>query len=74
MLAREIHEKAREKRYRHKDGHFIWVNLTSSLVWDAAGKPKYYSTVVEDISRRKRVEWELLHLANHDALTSLPNR
>jgi len=74
MLAREIHEKAREKRYRHKDGHFIWVNLTSSLVWDAAGNPKYYSTVVEDISRRKRVEWELLHLANHDALTSLPNR
>jgi diguanylate cyclase (GGDEF)-like protein/PAS domain S-box-containing protein len=74
MLAREIHEKAREKRYRRKDGHYIWVNLTSSLVWDVDGKPKYYSTVVEDISRRKQVETELLHLANHDALTSLPNR
>ena len=74
MLAKEVHEKAREKRYRHKDGHYIWVNLTSSLVWDTDGKPKYYSTVVEDISRRKQVETELLHLANHDALTCLPNR
>ncbi len=74
MLAREIGEKSREKRYRHKNGYYIWVNLTSSLVWDAAGKPKYYSTVVEDISRRKQIEGELLHLANHDPLTGLPNR
>jgi diguanylate cyclase (GGDEF)-like protein/PAS domain S-box-containing protein len=74
MIAGEVHEQSREKRYRHKDGHYIWVNLTSSLVWDAAGRPKYYSTVVEDISRRKQVEGELLHLANHDALTGLPNR
>jgi diguanylate cyclase (GGDEF)-like protein/PAS domain S-box-containing protein len=74
MLAGEVHEQSREKRYRHKDGHYIWVNLTSSLVWDANGKPKYYSTVVEDISRRKQVEGELAHLVNHDVLTGLPNR
>jgi diguanylate cyclase (GGDEF)-like protein/PAS domain S-box-containing protein len=74
MMAGEVHEQSREKRYRHKDGHYIWVNLTSSLVWDSSGQPKYYSTVVEDISRRKQVEGELLHLANHDALTGLPNR
>lgn len=74
MMAREVHEKSREKRYRHKNGYYIWVNLTSSLVWDADGKPKYYSTVVEDISRRKQIEGELLHLANHDPLTGLPNR
>jgi diguanylate cyclase (GGDEF)-like protein/PAS domain S-box-containing protein len=74
MLSREISEQSREKRYRHKNGHYIWVNLTISLVWDSAGRPKYYSTVVEDISRRKQMEGELLHLANHDALTGLPNR
>jgi diguanylate cyclase (GGDEF)-like protein len=44
------------------------------MVRDDDGNPKYYSTVVEDISRRKQIEEELLHLANHDALTSLPNR
>jgi len=74
MMAGEVHEQSREKRYRHKDGHYIWVNLTSSLVWGADGKPRYYSTVVEDISRRKQVEGELRHLANHDTLTGLPNR
>lgn len=74
MIAGELEEKTREKRYRHKNGYYIWVNLTSSMVRDADGNPKYYSTVVEDISRRKQIEEELLHLANHDALTSLPNR
>lgn len=74
MMARELDEKTREKRYRHKNGYYIWVNLTSSLVRDENGEPKYYSTVVEDISRRKQIEEELLHLASHDALTHLPNR
>ncbi|WP_158597905.1 EAL domain-containing protein [Noviherbaspirillum saxi] len=74
MTACEIDEKTREKRYRHKNGYYIWVNLTSSMVRSEDGTPKYYSTVVEDISRRKQIEEELLHLANHDALTSLPNR
>ncbi|OWW18946.1 EAL domain-containing protein [Noviherbaspirillum denitrificans] len=74
MIAGELDEKTREKRYLHKNGYYIWVNLTSSMVKDADGNPKYYSTVVEDISRRKQIEEELLHLANHDALTSLPNR
>jgi diguanylate cyclase (GGDEF)-like protein/PAS domain S-box-containing protein len=74
MLAREIHEQSREKRYRHKKGYYVWVNLTNSLVRDEEGEPRYYSTVVEDISRRKQVEGELLHMANHDVLTSLPNR
>lgn len=74
MIDGELDEKTREKRYRHKSGYYIWVNLTTSMVKDADGNPKYYSTVVEDISQRKQIEEELLHLANHDALTSLPNR
>jgi diguanylate cyclase (GGDEF)-like protein/PAS domain S-box-containing protein len=74
MYAREIHEASREKRYLHRNGYYIWVNLTSSLVRDENGEPRYYSTVVEDISRRKQMEGELLHIANHDVLTSLPNR
>ncbi|CAN5256347.1 hypothetical protein BH11PSE11_BH11PSE11_15620 [soil metagenome] len=74
MQSREVNEDSREKRYRRKNGQYVWVNRTSRLVWDEAGNPKYYSTVIEDISRRKLIEGELLHLANHDALTSLPNR
>ncbi len=74
MIAGEVDERTAEKRYLHKNGYYIWINLTSSMVRDAKGNPKYYSTVVEDISRRKQIEEELRHLANHDALTSLPNR
>jgi diguanylate cyclase (GGDEF)-like protein/PAS domain S-box-containing protein len=74
MLNRELDEQTREKRYLHKNGHYIWVNLTSSMVRDEQGRPKYYSTVVEDISRRKQAEQDLLHLASYDPLTSLPNR
>jgi diguanylate cyclase (GGDEF)-like protein/PAS domain S-box-containing protein len=74
MANHELDEQTREKRYMHKSGYYIWVNLTTSLVRDADGNPKYYSTVIEDISRRKQIEEELLHLANHDVLTGLPNR
>ena len=74
LIAGELTEKTWEKRYRHSNGGYIWVNLTTSLVRGPSGEPKYFSTVIEDISRRKQIEEELLHLANHDALTGLPNR
>ncbi|HTD04619.1 putative bifunctional diguanylate cyclase/phosphodiesterase, partial [Undibacterium sp.] len=31
-------------------------------------------SAIEDITNRKKIEWDLLHLANHDSLTGLPNR
>jgi PAS domain S-box-containing protein len=48
-----------EKRYIHKDGRLIWVNLTVALVRDTAGAPDYFISVVEDIDRRKEMEHEL---------------
>ena len=74
MIDGEAEEKTWEKRYRHKNGYYIWVNLTTSIVRDEEGNPRYFSTVIEDISRRKQIEEELLHVANYDALTNLPNR
>ncbi|MDR3482091.1 MAG: EAL domain-containing protein [Burkholderiaceae bacterium] len=74
MRNQEMNEASHEKRYLHKNGRYVWVNLTSSVVRDENGKPRYYSSVVEDISRRKQMEGELLHMANYDVLTSLPNR
>ncbi|MBE9037596.1 PAS domain S-box protein [aff. Roholtiella sp. LEGE 12411] len=56
VLAREISGYSLEKRYICKDGSIIWVNLTSSIVWDANGQPKYALGVVEDISDRKKAE------------------
>lgn len=38
------------------------------------GKNKYLLGVAEDITERKRAVARIAHLANHDALTDLPNR
>ena len=74
LLANGIPHFSLEKRYVRKDGAVVWINLTVSLVRDAAGVPKYFITVTEDITRRKETEAKLTYLANHDALTGLANR
>ncbi|MFN6527300.1 PAS domain S-box protein [Nostoc sp. ChiSLP03a] len=56
VLAKEISGYSLEKRYIRKDGSIVWVNLTSSAVWNAKGQPMYALGIIEDISHRKRVE------------------
>ncbi|HPJ95869.1 MAG TPA: PAS domain S-box protein [Syntrophales bacterium] len=59
-LARnEIQTSAHEKRYLRKDGSVIWVNVTASLARSPDGKPLYFISVVEDISKRKDAEYAL---------------
>ena len=48
-----------EKRYLRKDGSVVWVTAWVSLQRDAAGRPAYSISVVQDISERKRLETEL---------------
>jgi len=48
-----------EKRFRRKDGSYIWGNLTVSLVRDADGCPAFVIAMVEDTTIRKRVEEQL---------------
>jgi len=45
-----------EKRYLHKDGTPVWVNLTASLVRKADEMPDYFICVIEDIAARKAAE------------------
>ncbi len=44
-----------EKRYVRKDRSLVWINLTVSLLRTAAGEPRFFIAVVEDITERKRV-------------------
>ncbi|AFZ22930.1 PAS domain S-box [Cylindrospermum stagnale PCC 7417] len=53
VLAKEISGYSLEKRYIRKDGSIVWVNLTSSAVWDANGQAKYAVGIIEDISERQ---------------------
>jgi len=45
-----------EKRFVRKDGTVLWARRTMSTACDAAGKPLYVISVVEDITERKELE------------------
>lgn len=49
-----------EKRYLTKDGRTVWIMLSSSLIRDTQGEPKYFVSHIQDITDQKRVEGELL--------------
>jgi len=74
MLNNERDTYNLEKRYFHKNGSIIWISLTASLIKTSDGSPKYFVAVIEDISSRKLLEYDLLNKATHDALTGLCNR
>jgi len=54
LLANEIRSYQMEKRYFHKDGSVVWVNLSVSLVRDRLGEPVHFVSQIEDITERKR--------------------
>lgn len=56
MVRGEIHSYQMEKRYFHKDGRLVWINLTAALERDEEGDPVYAITVIEDITERKAAE------------------
>jgi len=56
MLTNQIQTYSMEKRYIHSDHSQIWINLTVSLVRGSSGEPKYFISVIEDISDRKRAQ------------------
>jgi len=60
LLAGEVEMTAAEKRYVRKDGRVIWVHVTRSAVRDAAGRPDFFISVVEEITPRKEAEARLV--------------
>lgn len=59
LLADEIKTYAIDKRYIHKKGTLVWVNLTVSLVRDEFNNPLWFVSVVKDVSERKLAEQKL---------------
>ena len=48
-----------EKRYIHKDGTFIWADVSVAMMRDINRKPKHFITTIVDISEQKLVEASL---------------
>lgn len=63
-----------EKRYRHKNGHPIWMLIRATTVPGADGAPAFVVSQYEDIGEQRLVDAHLAHLALHDPLTGLANR
>jgi len=59
---------------RRKDGQIYPEWLSISAVYDAGCRVTNYVAIFSDISERKSAEERISFLAQHDALTGLPNR
>jgi PAS domain S-box-containing protein len=56
LIAGAVTRYEREKRYRHKNGHFVSAKLTAVLHRDKDGSPRYFISTVEDVTDRVRLE------------------
>ncbi len=57
-----------------KDGHRFWCTGVTGALRDADGRLKGFVAILRDNTERRLVDQNNFFLANHDALTGLPNR
>jgi diguanylate cyclase (GGDEF)-like protein/PAS domain S-box-containing protein len=59
---------------KHKDGHIYAQSTTIDTVYGEKGDVLQRICVFTDITDKKQMEEQIVFMAQHDALTSLPNR
>ncbi len=74
LAAGEIDHAQAERQYRHASGRLLWVDVSTSVVYDRTGAPACLVSQLQDITARKAAQAELTLRALHDPLTGLPNR
>ena len=62
------------RRYLHRDGNEVQVEVSRSVAFGEDAKPSFFITSIRDITEERALATELSHLALHDPLTGLPNR
>ncbi|MBT9613601.1 MAG: PAS domain S-box protein [Burkholderiales bacterium] len=72
ILAGEIYNEVIINR--RKDGRFYYEEKTITPLKDAAGHITHFVSTGKDVSERMHAQQQLTHMAQHDALTELPNR
>lgn len=71
FLAGELQRYSREKRYVRRDGLVVWVDVIVTLQRSPEREPKFFITVVEDITERKRLEQQFLQSQKMEAVGQL---
>lgn len=56
LLAGEISDYQMLKRYVHRQGHLVWVQLSVSLVRDIEGNPLHFISQIQDVTAQKQAE------------------
>lgn len=56
LLAGEISSYEIEKRYRHRQGHPVWTQVSVALVRAPDGQPSHFVVQVRDLTSRKAAE------------------
>ncbi|MCU7852928.1 MAG: EAL domain-containing protein [Candidatus Thiodiazotropha sp. (ex Monitilora ramsayi)] len=63
-----------ELQNRRKNGTLFWERAYIAPVLDESGTTTHFLAVKEDITLQKQQEDKIIHQANYDSLTDLPNR
>ncbi|HEX2860274.1 MAG TPA: PAS domain S-box protein, partial [Lacunisphaera sp.] len=71
MLAGHQDSYMSEKRYRKKNGDIFWGNLVTTLLRDSAGQPKYFITVISDITANKVLQEQFLRAQRLESIGTL---
>ena len=59
VVTGEIANYSLEKRYRHKNGQYVWCRISASPLRDKENRILYAIVHIEDISEQKRAEQEI---------------
>jgi PAS domain S-box-containing protein len=74
QITGELETYRLEKRYIHKSGQEVWIDLSASVVRETSGAFAYGIRVVEDITERKKADLRqrlLINELNHRVKNSL---
>lgn len=59
LLSGACREVTAEKQLVRRDGSTLWVSVVTSLIRDEGGNPRYFLSVVQDLSARRAAELAL---------------
>ena len=60
-----------EKRYRRRDGSFVWARVNMSVHRDSEGRPQHFISVIEDITEQRTLEAQIRQANKMDAIGQL---